>query len=519
MRDSLVLRLSGSDFLDYVRTRLDLLLGLTGELVRRAATARDAAPRNSRVRTVALVPAGSSAGPVADFARQLTEALQAFGPTMRVSSDVVDSILGDSTSSTCLDDSRNGELLRWMQAAEDANRFLVFEVHERPSPWTERCLRQADRVLLVGRAGADPDPGPVEETFMAAGAPARRATRELVLLRPAGARPSGTLRWLDRRQVRAHHHVRIGDTADADRVARFLAGEAIGLVLSGGGARGAVHLGVLRALGESGVPIDVVGGSSIGAIMGATYAMGWDSTKRMEVVRDGYGAGWMREATLPLVSLLRGRRQIEMMQAAYGETCIEDMPTEFVCVSTNLSRGEIALHRTGLVWRAIRASSAIPGVFPPVCADGDLLVDGAVLSTLPVRPVRERVGQGRIVAVDLRNDVDLHVEDDFGMFLSGWDVLRQRLHPRRRHRAQVPSIGSLLVRAAGLGTALEEKMSAASVDVRLHPPTVGYGLVDFNTSTFDALFEAGYRYTKAELDQTGIGDVLARPRQGRHARG
>ena len=143
--------------------------------------------------------------------------------------------------------------------------------------------------------------------------------------------------------------------------------------------------------------------------MGATYATGRDSAQRSEVVRSSYGTGWVRETTLPLVSLLRGRRQSEALQAAFGETCIEDLPTDFVCVSTNLSRGEIVLHRRGPVWRAVRASSSIPGVFSPVCADGDLLVEGGVLSNLPVRPVRERVGEGCIVAVDLRKDRDLHV--------------------------------------------------------------------------------------------------------------
>ena len=248
--------------------------------------------------------------------------------------------------------------------------------------------------------------------------------------------------------------------------------------------------------------------------MGATYATGRDSAQRSEVVRSSYGTGWVRETTLALVSLLRGRRQSEALQAAFGETCIEDLPTDFVCVSTNLSRGEIVLHRRGPVWRAVRASSSIPGVFSPVCADGDLLADGGVLSNLPVRPVRERVGGGRIVAVDLRKDRDLHVEDDFGTFLSGWDLLRQRLDPRRRHQARVPSIGSLLARAAELGTALEDSILAGSVDVRLRPPTAGYGLMDFSTSTADALFDAGYEYSRAQFDLTGMGDVVARPRAG-----
>jgi predicted acylesterase/phospholipase RssA/CRP-like cAMP-binding protein len=519
-RDSLLVRLSGSHFRSYVRERPDVLLALTGELVRRAARALDGAPRSSRVRTVAVVPAGSCAVPVGEFARDLTVGLQAFGPALRRSSEVVDSLLGAGASATRLDDPRNGELVRWMQAAEEEHSFVVFEAHERPSPWTERCLRQADRILLVGRVGTEPGPSEVEEMLLGPAAAAGRATRELVLLRAASEPPRRTLAWIERRHVRAHHHVRIGHSGDRDRLARFLAGEAIGVVLSGGGARGAVHLGVLRALEEAGVPIDAVGGSSIGAIMGATYAMGWDSAKRMQVIRDGYGAGWVREATLPLVSLLRGRRLSETLQGAFGDIQIEDLPTEFVCVSTNLSRGEVELHRRGTVWRAIRASSSIPGVFSPVFAGGDLLVDGGVLSHLPVRPVRDRVGEGRIVAVDLRKDVDLHVEHDFGTFLSGWEVLQQRLHPRRRQRARIPSIGALLVRVSELGSALEERMSEASaIDVRLRPPTVGYGLMDFSTATADALFDAGYRYTNAELDRTGIGDVLARPRQGRSAGG
>ena len=520
LRDSLLLRLAGSQFSGYLRTRPDVLLRLTGELVTRAATARTAPPPTSPVRTIAVVPAGARARPIGDFAAELTEALNSIGPTLRVSSDLVDRALGDGAAATGLDDPRNSELLGWLQSAEDQHVFVVYEAHAEPSPWTERCLRQADRVLLVAEAGADFRLGPVEATLLAPGGPSGRTVSELVLVRSPGTLPSGTLPWLERRPLRAHHHLRAGDRRDRDRLARFLAGEAIGLVLSGGGARGAIHLGVIRAFEEAGVPIDAVGGSSIGAIMGATYAMGWDDARRTEIIRNGYGAGWVREATLPVVSLLRGRRLTETLRAAFGEVTIEDLPIEYLCVSTNLTRGEVVVHRQGPVWRAIRASSSIPGVFSPICADGDLLVDGGVLSHLPIRPVRERVGHGRIVAVDLRRDVDLSVHEDFGPCLSGWQVLKERLRPGRPQASRPPSIGALLLRSAELGTALEERSSLAStVELRLRPPTGRYALMDFNTSAADALFEAGYAYTKAELNRTGMGDVLARPRRsGGHPR-
>ncbi|MFP5318015.1 MAG: patatin-like phospholipase family protein [Acidimicrobiia bacterium] len=515
VRDSVLLRLSGSHFRSYVHTHPDALLSLADRLITRVARANEGRPPTRRVRTVALVPAGVAAPRLDDLARELTESLAAFGPTLRVDSDVVDSVL-DHASGTQLGDPGNNDLVRWLHEIEEQHAFVVYEAHDTPSAWTQRCLRQADRVLLVGRAGTDPRPGPIEATLLASDAPAGRASCELVLLRTSHAVPRGTLGWLERRSVRAHHHLRTGHRGDCQRLARSLAGEAIGVVLSGGGARGAVHLGVLHALDQSGVPVDVVGGSSIGAIMGATYAMGWDHALRTQVIRDGYGAGWVREATLPLVSLLRGRGLNNTLQTAFGETRIEDMPIPFLCVSTNLSRGEVVLHTVGPVWRAARASSSIPGVFSPICDGGDLLVDGGVLSHMPVQPIRERVGEGRIVAVDLRKDVELHVAEDFGPSLSGWHVLKERLVTGSRGGARPPSIGALLLRAAELGTALEDRRSAAGiVDLRLRPPTGRYGLMDFNTPAANALFEAGYEYAMAELQRTGMAGLLTRPRQYR----
>ena len=133
----------------------------------------------------------------------------------------------------------------------------------------------------------------------------------------------------------------------------MLTGRAIGLVLGGGGARGLAHIGVVRAIEEAGVPIDLVGGTSAGAIIGGQVASGWDSARilaesRRVLVEDGS----LNDFTLPLVALLRGNRYIRMLDKLYRERRIEDLPISFFCVSANLTRSTCMVHRSGLARRA-----------------------------------------------------------------------------------------------------------------------------------------------------------------------
>ena len=498
VRDSLVLRLGVAGFERVAAAHPASLLGLCRALLR-----ADAAPAPATVAaevpgtTVALLPAGS--GRVPD--EVVAALVAALGRALEVSSATVDAALGPGASGTEPPDPRNGRLLAWLQRVEAAHRFVVYRADDGDTEWTRRCLRQADRVLLVARAGDDPAPGAAERAL--ALVPGERR-RDLVLLHPAGtAAPSGTAAWLADRGITRHHHVRHGDRHDVARVARFLSGTARGLVLAGGGVRGFAHLGVMRALEEAGIPVDAVGGASIGSLMAGFLAAGLDHGQRVRqacaaMVEQGSMVGF----TPPFVAVSSGRKVTRLLREEPSFSgLIEDLWLPYFAVSASLSQAREVVHDSGPTWRAIRASIAIPGVYPPVHDGTQLLVDGGVMNNLPVDVMARVVGDGPIVAVNLQpTGSGRRPPAELDLAVSGWRVLASRLNPFTP-RMRVPRIGDVVVRSMSLSTARLQRDRLGSRSVELLTPPVGRsGLLDFAAGP--ALVEPAYEYALEALAQS-----------------
>ncbi|MEO8620139.1 MAG: cyclic nucleotide-binding domain-containing protein, partial [bacterium] len=331
IRDSELVRISRSDFLSLLAEHPHTAVELSRTLVRRLRQTTST-PRVTRLaRTVALVPANRDGMP-SDFAPQLAESLRISGdPVLRLSSATVDAELGAGASQTRFDDMANGWLLNWLNEREERTRYVIYECDATLTQWTQRCLRQADLVLAVAHADADPAPGEVERALTAPAAEQRAATPryELVLLhKPGTARPNGTARWLHARTaggVAAHHHIQLQRPADIARLARSIAGASLGLALSGGGARGFAQIGVMRALAELDLEVDVVGGTSMGAVLAGLLAMGHDVPTIIAMSRKGFvGLDVIRDLTAPMVSLMRGTSSVKLLQTMFGDVQIED---------------------------------------------------------------------------------------------------------------------------------------------------------------------------------------------------
>jgi NTE family protein len=286
-------------------------------------------------------------------------------------------------------------------------------------------------------------------------------------------------------------HWRGVDDADAARLARVVARRAIGLVLSGGGARGYAHIGVIRALREAGLPFDMVGGTSIGAVIAACAAMGWDDNEIEERIRKAFvETNPIGDYVLPVVGLVRGRRVEDRLREHFGETLIEDLQVPFFAVSTNLVAGDIRVHRAGLLRNALRASISLPGILPPVL-DGPhaLLVDGAVLKNFPVDILRE-MHRGPIIGVDVARRDTIDPEDfrDPPGFL-GWVAA---------HGFQTaPPIASLLMRAATL--AIDPWEGRSGADLLIAPEMADMDMKDWKR--FDEVVAAGYEAAVAALQR------------------
>ena len=486
VRDSDLLLLRVSSFTSLLERSPALVTGMIRLLVDRVLAVdqlliadRPQAP--PPVRTIAVACAGRNPGPATLVAGRLAAQLARAGSVFQVDADVVARQLGPGAAQRGPGEGGRAELIGWLHAVERDHDRVIYQPDPEDTAWSRLCLSQSDMVLLVASAGDDPSVGAVEARALATGS----VRSELAVLHQADpvspAQISATAGWLKRRPVADHHHLRDGRPSDIARLARMITGTGCGLVLGGGGARGLAHLGVIRALEEAGVPIDVVGGTSMGAIMAALYALGMDHAERVRVIT-GIARNGRRlvTPTLPLIALSAGRYLDRILADNLGSVPIEDLPLRFYCVSANLNRAEEVIHERGPLWPAVRASLALPGIYPPVYAAGDLLIDGGALDNVPVDVMRARVGNGSIVAVDVSPEAVPLTAAPFGTTLSGWRVLGRRLNPFAPPQA-LPGIADILIRSTGLSQVPHRRAALDDnrVDLLLRPPIGRIGVLDF----------------------------------------
>ncbi len=481
LRDSQLLRLSVEAFEELLARSPMLLRPIAGQVIERLrkVSAGEGSARPVATITAVSLHEGSRCRAVRDL---LASQLAVASPSLAVVA-AGDVPAGPSTSA-------------WLNALEHEHDLVLYLADAHDDDWTRRSLRQADVVVLLGDGTQSPHTTAVEQIL----AEHRRRVPvpvELVLVHPRGVEvPTGSHRWLADRATRRHHHVREGATADVARVGRLLTDRGIGLVLSGGGARGMAEIGVIRAMGELGVPIDAIGGTSAGSLVAGAFARGWSIDAVAKVLRKGMVTeSNPLDLTLPVSSIASGQRISKRLQDAAGEVDIEDLWIDYFCVSTNLSRMEPLVHREGRAWRAIRASMSIPGVFPPVAHGDDVLVDGGLVDNLPVAEMRRGHDGITAVAVDVGVRRGLQAGDlPESTVLGGWRVLVDRLHPRRPS-PQIVGIISLLARLTELGGGGSDRADRGDVLVR--PDVEQFPILDFDR--FDELVEVGYEAGLATL--------------------
>jgi predicted acylesterase/phospholipase RssA/CRP-like cAMP-binding protein len=511
VRDSDLLLLRVSSFRSLIERSPALMSGIMRLLIDRLLTVDQLlAVERPRVpslaaRTIAVTPAGQAGSPGPDrlaamVAGQLAQELAGMGSVFLVDADVVTRQLGPGSAQRGPGEPGRAELTEWLHAVERSHDRVIYQPDQGDTPWSRLCLSQSDVALLVAPADGDPAIGGAEARALAMGS----LRCELVLLHPG--QPSGTASWLRDRPVADHHHLRAGRAGDVARLARMLTGTGCGLVLGGGGALGFAHLGVLRALEENSVPIDVIGGTSIGAIMAALYALELDHEERVK--RTALNNRRLMTPTLPLVSVSSGRRVDRLIADYLGDIPIEDLPVRFFCVSASLGDAEEVIHERGPLGHGVRASVSLPGIFPPVYADGHLLIDGGALNNVPADVMRERVGSGCVIAVSLSQGAGPLTVPSFEPGLSGWRVLGRRINPFAESM-RIPGIAEILTRSTGLSQLRNRRAALVddSVDLLLRPPAAGFGTMNFKDGV--ALMETGYRYTIEQLERSGLAKSFA----------
>ena len=484
LRDSLLYRFSREAFHSFMLTQPAALLAISKVLIARLRqNAREAQLHTLRQTRTFAVFAGTAEGCTQLLTQALADALRPLGKVMRVDAATVDAALGAGAAATpCAPGAADAVLLEWLSRLEASHDYLIYEAAG-STAWQQRALHQADRVLVLGTADRPPPAAELARFATMAG----RAPVDLVLLRPSHA--DACLQWRSAYQATAHYFLRPDHHADLASLARQLTGHGLGLVLGGGGARGFAHIGLLRALDELKLPIDLIGGTSMGAFIAALHAMGHDWRAVREALRETFVThNPLNDYLLPRVALIEGKKLRRRLDTIFGPLQTEQLLTPFFCVTTNLTRGTPMVHREGPLAAWVATSMCIPGVAPPVAYQGDLLADGAVVNSLPT-DVMQALGRGPIIASDVSTEGCIAAPGIEGPDFAA--VLRPDANGKRINLIDILFRVSTLTSESGV------KARAAKADLYLRMPVEGINT--FEWKRLDQLVETGYQHALEQI--------------------
>ncbi|XP_037548083.1 patatin-like phospholipase domain-containing protein 7a [Nematolebias whitei] len=498
----------------------------------------DAGNQASNLSTVTVLPVSEDV-PLTAFTLELQHALQAIGPTLLLTSDIIKQRLG----AAALDSVHEYRLSSWLGQQEDIHRIVLYQTDYTLTPWTQRCIRQADCIIIVGVGEQDPAVGELERMLEGS---AVRAQKQLVLLhREDGPPPQGTVHWLNMRSwISRHLHLscprrvfskrslpkllelyqRVFEKpadrhSDFSRLARILTGNAIALVLGGGGARGCSQVGIMRALCEAGIPVDLIGGTSVGALMGALYAEDRSHSRMRIRARE-----WAMEMTskfrkaldftYPYASMFTGAAFNSGISNVFNSKQIEDLWITYFNITTDITASAMRVHTDGSLWRYVRASMSLSGYLPPLCdpKDGHQLMDGGYINNLPADVARS-MGAKVVIAIDVgsRDETNL---TNYGDALSGWWVLWKRFNPLAE-KVKVLNIAEIQSRLAYVCCVRHlESVKNSDYCEYIRPPIDRYRTLEFDK--FDEITEVGYQHGKTVFDVWSRSGVVEKMLKDRH---
>ncbi|XP_067868843.1 patatin-like phospholipase domain-containing protein 7 isoform X2 [Heterodontus francisci] len=460
------------------------------------------------------------------------------GPTLLLNSDVIKQRLG----STALDSIHEYRLSSWLAQQEDIHRIVLYQSDSSMTPWTQRCIRQADCILIVGLGEQEPTVGELERMLENT---AVRALKQLILLhKEDGPTPSRTVEWLNMRSwCSGHLHLccprrvfsrkrlpkllemyqrisqKVPDRhSDFSRLARILTGNSIALVLGGGGARGCSQVGIIRAMHEAGIPIDMVGGTSIGSFMGALYAEERNANRMRNRALQ-----WAKEMTnvfkkvldltYPITSMFSGSAFNSGISNTFKDRQIEDLWIPYFNITTDITASTMRVHTDGSLWRYCRASMSLSSYLPPLCdpKDGHLLMDGGYINNLPADVARS-MGAKVVIAIDVgsQDETDL---TNYGDSLSGWWLLWKRFNPWAA-KVKVLGMAEIQTRLAYVCCVRQlEVVKNSDYCEYIRPPIDRYGTLEFGK--FNEIAEVGYQHGKTLFElwnRSGVIDNILKDR-------
>ena len=438
---------------------------------------------------------------IINIGKSLIDSMNKFNRSIVVSSKDVNEILNI--------ESINAELERdkFYPALDDLvdnftkeNRYLLLLCDEEYTPWTTWCLAISDKNIFV-----------VEESVGVSNTELLNKMnlnekdipihlhdeKQLIIYHQSkNSFPSKTSSIIEMLpKISNHYHMSINNKNDSDRVSRLIAKKGIGLCLSGGGAKGNAHIGVYKALIEHNIPIDAVCGTSAGGIVASLIAFGYDPETIISRLKETYKRKSFKEYTIPVTSIIATKKVIQDAIFLGNDMDIEDLWIPYFSIAVNISKSKLDVIDKGPVYKATRATAALPGILLPVIKDTSFLVDGGLINNMPGDIMLNKYG-GKLISVSVSPQDDLDAKfNDFPNQSSYF--IKKLLRMNKKFPHEIPGLSNILMRSIFVASSNKIKEVIDLSDLFLDLQVKDVGLLEFEK--IDESVEFGYEYAMKRL--------------------
>lgn len=499
MRNCVLYRLPSKTFIELCHQQPPLMLATIQPVISVAQNIIHLLTQDDKNTHVAIVPANKNIS--------LNEFAEQYIPLVQASSSVV--LISDflpEYNNLMMNPSLLVEKIRNIETKIRSTQQIFYLLKSTDTELAKIALKKADTLYIVANSTSKPEIDSFILENIHHDKTLFKSQPNLILLHSKNVtKPMHTSIWLHHHLFNLHHHVRIGSKRHFKRLLRFMRGQAVGLVLSGGGTRGWAHLGAMKAIREQKIPIDFIGGTSVGAIIGGCYSLEESYENAYEqfhqIVNTSRYSVSARSLTLPLVSIFDAKNFTNVLYNVFDTTLIEDLWLPYFCVTCNLANYSEEIHRTGLLWEKTRASASIPGLIPPAVINGEIHFDGGLLNNLPVDVMWDLIGKkGKTIAVELTSSMhDIH-KYHFPPVLTFKQALLTRLG-MNHETYKFPRFVDSFMRGLLIGSSAKAKHNGQSATILVNLSLRKFRILQFNQKHAEKMFDIGYLETTTQIHQ------------------
>ncbi len=495
IRNSVLVKISAQSYLQLIARFPSLALSTGKIIVDRLQPGRKSHASTMLVSNIALLPLHKGFNKKI-FTQKLSHALNHHGKVQVLHSDNIDQYLtGDKDKPDVLN---SADVQLRLDKIEMDNDFVIYLADAETTEWTLVCMKQADEIYKLADSAQGIDSTlDTEARLLYDENSVTLARKHMVLVHSDETRlPKHVSDLLKDRDLKLNHNIRWNRTSDYERLARYMAGKAVGIALAGGGARGLIHLGIFKAFRECNIPFDMIAGTSAGSLALAIIAQDFQPEQEYEYLQMLCKASPTTRkyrSVFPLISLLKGSGMDNYTRHFFGDIHMEDLWFKSIVVASNLSKSSLQVFESGSLGTAIRASISLPGIFPPAVYNNDLLVDGATIQNLPLQAMYGK-GAGILGAISLHTTRAYHFKHP--VIPEAPKLLFDKLTGQRKYRT--PSIISIIMNSMTLASNSHLAELRNQADLFLSPDTTGISLMEW--MKYDYALDIGYRYAMDNMD-------------------